>query len=226
MNAAELSRLQAQDLLSVNFNPAILGNFSQRQVLFNDFPGQSLEKVPLVIPVFKASIGLLGPSNPEIMTYPATNDSVVNWDFFNGTGSYLTISSSSNDHGEATFIVVDDSKPGMDENQRIPRSFRRPRVASTGNPLNDAKIVKQNLLCYLNSQTKTLGTEVEGPTDDEPYVVIRNKKGVYIATIGSCKIFGMVLKPKLEAYDKSLHGSVELHGREINRPRKKIVNLS
>jgi len=224
MNMAELVKLQPQRDCNVDINPVILDNFSPHQREAVEIGAVQLaERMPLVTSAYKISLALFGPHNFEITESPTSDGRLANWDYLNiGTlGSYVTVYSDKD--GYATFSVVNDSKPRDNDGQRIPRSFRRPKVSSTLNFHEDAKIVGRNLKNYLLARKLALSpdTVVEGPTDDEPFVVVRKRNGMYAATYeqengGVYEVQGMVFEPTINIYNMSVHGSVSLLGKKRN----------
>ncbi|OGK13863.1 hypothetical protein A2861_04625 [Candidatus Roizmanbacteria bacterium RIFCSPHIGHO2_01_FULL_38_15] len=122
------------------------------------------------------------------------------------------------EYGNATFSVVDDSKPRIRDDQGIQR---RPNVPSTLDRFEDAKIVSENLMqCLSDEPLKPLGSQVAGPTDDEPFVVAGKNNGKYLATYkqkdGLYEVQAMVFKPTISGDNTSVHGSVSLVGKKMN----------
>lgn len=217
----QLVRLQPQQFIGERINPEIVAILSNRQQFLAKADIEDMREggMAIAIPCFMASVALFGPPIAPRITRPKDNAAKsVSWNLSNICTPKSYVKMYVDEYGNATFSVVDDSKPRIRDDQGIQR---RPNVPSTLDRFEDAKIVSENLMqCLSDEPLKPLGSQVAGPTDDEPFVVAGKNNGKYLATYkqkdGLYEVQAMVFKPTISGDNTSVHGSVSLVGKKMN----------
>ena len=178
---------------------------------------------PQTGPVYLGSLAFLGESmlSPIISDSPGRNYDF--WDLFNDGDiigvkpSYLSVYS--NKDGLVNFAVTDETKGKV----AVGDILRRPRVSSTGNAFLDAMSVRSVISRYLRFSSRSLpsdqdATIIEGPTENQPFLVVRSKSGKSVVQqdtkAGKSNVEGLIFTPVAGDPDKGdcIGGTVELWG--------------
>ncbi len=200
---------------------SVTNNFKERltdaELLMAE--GSRKARYPQTLPVYLASLALYGKSmlSPIIAASPDRNYDF--WDMFNDgdiTGakpSYLSVSSS--EDGQVHFVVTDETK-----GYAVPGDIlRRPQVPSNGNLLLDAQTVRSAISRYLRFSPRSLLTDpdatiIEGPTEDQPFLIVHSKSGRAVVqqegNNGIHNVKGLIFTPKARQAGESIYGAVEL----------------
>lgn len=88
-----------------------------------------------------------------------------------------------------------------------------PKTKTTGSMVGDAELVSEFLKQF--SKKSQSDVQIDGPTDDEPYVVMMAPEAATLGKIGeNGEIIGVVFTPVKSKNNRTVHGKVQLLFRE------------
>lgn len=109
--------------------------------------------------------------------------------------------------GKVTFALRDDLSSESGKRKGCPK------VSSTGSKRDDARLVADSLKKFAKNIRSDV--QINGPTDDEPYVVMTRPQAISIGDYESNEeIIGVVFSPTAPDKHSSIHGRMQLLVRE------------
>ncbi len=197
------------------------GNFELAPVFVNNrsvdiVSRKQMEKFhPATVQFIQLILSLIGENNcqtPVVLTYPhskrrkkqkAPSDMVE----LSIPTSKHNIVIYGNEKGNFFFSIIDNSS------QNNKARNRKTKVQSTKEKLSDAEITKQ----VFTETFKTIGchnVSVDGPTDNEPFVVTTRSHSPSIAKSVEGDVLGLVFKQIADPDTRIVHGKVQFLVRE------------
>lgn len=105
--------------------------------------------------------------------------------------------------GNTTFALRDERAKATSHH------YEAPKVPSTNTKLGDAELMATFLKRFINQSESN--AQVDGPTDEEPYVVMTTPHVTKIGDYGNGKeIIGLIFRPRVQGNNRAVHGDAQL----------------